>query len=162
MEWNVYICNVNKQKIETYNIFQHWSFREYSQKAAKKYKTKEEFVDQLKRELRYYFWSKSEWELVIEITEYNRIFLNPWVGCRKPEKVRIDVTDYTSFDWIGFAEKHTKRQTYGNKAKIDVFDQVDYVWDDFVGYVWDNRKELLKENIETVGYADQSGLAPAT
>lgn len=146
MEWIVYNFNINKQKIETYNIFKHWSFREEVEETTTKYKTKEEFAKQLKRELRYYFWSKAEWELVIEITEDNRIFLNPWVGCREPDKVRIDVTDDTSFDWRGFAEKHTARQIYGNEAKIDVFDQVDYRWEEFVDYCWGNRKELLKED----------------
>ena len=145
MEWNVYCFNINAQKIETYNIFKHYSFLEYVNKAAKNYKTKEEFVKQLKRELQYYFWAKCEWELVIEITEDNRIFLNPWVGCREPEKVRIDITDDTNLDWRSFAEKHIREQIYGGKAKIDVYDQVNYMWDDFVDYVWNNRKELLKE-----------------
>lgn len=144
MKWNVYYYNFNSNKIETYNIFKHGSFNVYTKKAIKKYKTKEEFAEQLKRELFYYFGSKCEWELVVEITEDNRIFLNPWVGCRNPEEVKIDVTDDTSFDWIGFADKHTKQQVYGNKAKIDVYDQIEYVWDDFVDFAWENRKELLK------------------
>lgn len=145
MQWFVYNFNINAQKIETYNIFKHYSFLEYVKKAAKNYKTKEEFVKQLKRELQYYFWSKCEWELIIEITEDNHIFLNPWVGCREPEKVRIDITDDTNLDWRSFAEKHIGEQIYGGKAKIDVYDQVNYMWDDFVDYVWNNRKELLKE-----------------
>lgn len=145
MKWIVYNFNINSQKIEKYNIFDHWSFREYVKKAVKKFKTKEEFTEQLKRELRYYFWSKAEWELVIEIIEDNRIFLKPWVGCRNPEEVKIEMTDDMNFYWKGFAEKHTKQQIYGNKAKIDVYDQVEYRWDEFVEYVWDNRKELLKE-----------------
>lgn len=145
MEWIVYNFNINKQKIETYNIFKHWSFSDYTKKAANKLKTKEEFAEQLKRELMYYFWSRSEWELIIEITEDNRIFLNPWVGCREPEKVRINVTDDTSFDWMGFAKKHTNEQIYGNKAKIDVYDQVMFRWEEFVEYAWENRKELLRK-----------------
>lgn len=148
MKWNVYHFDINAQKIETYNVFRHWMFSEYAKKAAKKLKTKEEFAEQLRRELTYYFWSKCEWELIIEITEDNRIFLNPWVGCREPEKVRIDVTDDTNFDWKSFAKEHTNRQIYGNKAKIDVYDQVTYVWDDFVEYAWQNRKELLKGKYE--------------
>lgn len=144
MEWIVYNFNINAQKIETYDIFKHWSFCEYAKKAAKKLKTKEEFVEQLRRELMYFFWSKAEHELIVEITEDNRIFLNPWVGCKEPEKVRIDVTDDTDFDWKGFAEKHTARQIYGNEAKIDVFDQVEYRWKEFVDYCWNNKKELLK------------------
>lgn len=145
MEWIVYNFNINAQKIETYNIFKHYSFREYVKEAEKKYKTKEEFEKQLKRELHYYFWSKAEHELIIEITEDNRIFLNPWCGCREPEKVRIDVTDNSSFDWKGFAEKHIGQQIYDNKAKIDVSDQVEYVWNDFVEYAWKNKKELLED-----------------
>lgn len=145
MEWNVYNFNMNAQKIETYNIFKHWSFSEYARKAIKKCKTKDEFAKQLKKELMYYFWSRSEYELIIEVTEDNRIFLNPWVGCREPEKVRIDVTDDTSFDWRDFAEKHIEQQIYDNKAKIDVYDQIEYMWEYFVEYAWENRKALLKE-----------------
>lgn len=144
MEWNVYIFNINKQKIEIYNIFKHYSFCEYTKKAAKKYKNKEEFTRQLKMELFYYFCSKCEWELVVEITEDNRILLNPWVGCREPEKVRIDVTDDTSFDWKTFAKEHTNKQIYGNRAKIDAYNQVMFNWEEFAEYVWEHRKELLK------------------
>lgn len=144
MKWDVYHYNINRNKIELFNIFDHWSFREYAKKAVKKYKTKEEFINQLKGELQYYFWSKCEWELVVEITENNRIFLNPWVGCSEPEKVRIDVTDDAAFDWKGFAEKHIEQQRYKNNAKIDVYNQVDYMWNDFVEYTWENRRELSK------------------
>lgn len=148
MEWNVYYYNFNKDKIETYNILKHGSFNVYTKKAIKKYKTKEEFVEQLRRELMYYFWSKSEWELIIEITEDNHVFLIPWCGCRNPEEVKIDVTDDTSFDWRGFADKHIERQIYGNKAKIDVYDQVMFNWELFADYAWDNRKELSKVKYE--------------
>ena len=145
MKWIVYNFNINAQKIETYNIFKHYSFLEYVKKAAKKCNDKYEFAEQLKRELQYYFWAKCEWELIIEITEDNHIFLNPWVGCREPEKVRIDITDDTNLDWRSFADKHTKQQIYGNEAKFDVYDQVAYRWEEFVDYCWSNREELLKE-----------------
>lgn len=147
MKWDVYYFNINKQKIETFNIIDHWSFCEYTKKAAKKLKTKEEFAEQLRRELMYYFWSKCEWELIIEITENNRIFLIPWVGCRNPEEVKIDVTEDENLNWIKFAEEHTAKQIYGNKAKIDVYDQVMFIWDEFLDYMWDNRKEILKYGI---------------
>ena len=144
MEWNVYRYNINRNKIETFNIFDHWSFSDYAKKAAKKYKTKEDFAEQLKRELMYYFWSKSEHELIIESSTDNRIYLKPWVGCRNPEEVKIDVTDETNFDWKSFAEIHTNRQRYGNKAKSDIYEQVMMNWDKFVDYCWNNKKELLK------------------
>ena len=144
MKWDVFYYNINRNKIETFNIFDHWVFCDYSKKAIKKYKTKEEFAEQLKSELQFYFWSKCEWELIIEITEDNRIFLKPWCGCREPEKVKIDVTNDTSFDWRSFAELHTKKQRYGNKAKIDVYEQVMFKWNLFIDYIWLNKKELLK------------------
>lgn len=146
MRWNIYYYNVNANRIEIFNIFDHWSFREYTKKAAEQLKTKEEFVEQLIRELRFYFWSKCEWELIVEITEDNRIFLIPWCGCRNPEDVKIDVTDNLDLDWKSFAEFHTNRQIYRNRAKIDVFDQVMMNWDLFIDYCWKNKSELLKEN----------------
>ena len=56
MKWNVYYYDINHKKISTFNIFDHCSFREYVKKAIKKYKNKEEFDEQLKSELCYYFW----------------------------------------------------------------------------------------------------------
>lgn len=146
MEWNVYYYNINRNKIELFNIFDHWSFCEYAKKAIKKYKTKEEFAEQLKRELQYFFWSKAEYELVVHI-EGNRIFLIPWCGCRNPEEVKIEinpvVTEY-GFNWLEFARLHTERQRYKNKAKIDIYDQVMFNCDKFVDWCWDNKKKLLK------------------
>lgn len=142
MKFMVYYHDFNRDKIDTFNIFNHNRFREDIKKAIKKYKDKDEFSEILKRELRYYFWSKCEWELIIEITKDNRIFLSPWVGSREPEKVKIDVTDDIGFDWKGFAEKHINEQIYDNEAKIDVYDQLMYVWDDVISYIWENRKEL--------------------
>ena len=92
-------------------------------------------------ELRYYFWCKCEWELIIEITEDSHIFLSPWCGCRDPENVKINVTDDSTLDWKTFADKHIIRQII-NKAKIDIYDQVMINWDKFVEYVWENRNGL--------------------
>lgn len=142
MKFMVYYHDFNRDKIDTFDIFNHNGFREDIKKALKKYKDKDLFSEILKREFRYYFWSKCEWELIVEITKDNRIFLSPWCGSRDPEKVKIDVTDNTDFDWKGFAEKHINEQIYDNEAKIDVFDQLMYVWDDIVSYIWENRKEL--------------------
>ena len=105
MQWNVFFHNYNTNEIEPYNIFKHSCFRHEVKQLIKKYKDKDEFIDQLKRELAYYFWSKCEWEVII----------SPWVGRKEP-----------------------------CKEKIDVYDQVMLNWDIFANYVWDNKKELLK------------------
>lgn len=82
MEWNVYIYNINKRKIEKFNVFEHYSFVKYVKKYLNDCKTKEEFAEHLESELRFYFWSKAEWEVLV----------SPWVGGdREKDTVKIDV-----------------------------------------------------------------------
>lgn len=153
LKWNVYRFNFNSQKIETYNVLSGKYFLEEIKKIMVKHRDKDrsEFSEALRREMMYHFWSRCEWELIIEITEDNRIFLIPWAGCREPDKVKIDVTDDTSFDWRGFAEKHINQQIYKTKAKIDVYDQLNYRWEEFVDYVLNSgiyrprKKKIDKE-----------------
>lgn len=100
LQWNVYRFNINKQKIEEFNIFDHYTFKEYVKEALIKHEnSKEEFTKQLKSELRYYFWSKAEYEIIITC----------WVGGDR-EKVneKIDIYDQVMLNWDRF---------------------VDYVWD---------------------------------
>ena len=137
LKWLVYRYNFNARKIETYNVLSGKFFLEEIKKIMKKCRDKdrEEFSKALEREMRYHFWGRCEWELIIEITEGNRIFLIPWAGCSEPDEVKIDVTDDTSFDWRGFAEQHIAQQRYKTKAKIDVFDQLNYRWEEYIDYV---------------------------
>lgn len=140
MEWKVWYYNINQKEIVQYDIFAHSSFNKYFKKAFKKCKTKEEFADALRGELRYYYWSKAEWEIILERDEEGNISLVPWCGCSDPEQARLHVTNDDVFDWAGFAELHINRQIYHNCAKIDIFDQIDYVWDEFVNYCWSFKK----------------------
>lgn len=71
--WNVYIYNINLQKIEVYNIFNHGNFKKDVALALRMTENKEEFAQALQKELHYYFWSKCEWE--IEIVD--------WLGHQK-------------------------------------------------------------------------------
>ena len=133
--WIVKNFDCNAQKIKDYDILKYQE--DDIKKLKKKYTTKEEFAEALRRECMYRFWSKAEWELIIECTEDSRVILRPWCGCYNPDEVKIDVTDDTSFDWQGFAAKHIRKQIFKNKAKIDVWDQIEYRWDEFVEYVWE-------------------------
>ena len=94
MKWNVYIYDINQQKMADFNIFDHGSFVEYVKKAIKKFKNKEVFASQLKTELAYYFWSKSEWEIII----------SPWCGNKKPCDVKIDVFDQVMMNFDIFVD----------------------------------------------------------
>ena len=126
---------------------------EYREKQIKQLKkrcsTKEEFAEAMRRELQWQYWSRCEYEVIIEIDDNNRIWLKPWVGCSDPEKVKIDVTDDGSFDWRGFATKHIDSQIYKTHAKIDVWDQIEYRWDEFIDYVWNYRHKYQRiKNME--------------
>lgn len=138
MEWYVYKYDINKDKIKKFNVFDYWVFNIDVVEGLKKCKTKNEFSKSIKSKAMYYFWSKSEHELIATLTEDNRVLLTPWCGCRNPDKATIDVTD-DSFDWKGFVKKHIGKQVFKNEVKIDIYDQLNYVWKDFVDYVWSCR-----------------------
>lgn len=95
MEWNVYYYNINKKKIESFNIFDYWIFKEDVQKAVSKLKNKEDLEKQLRRELFYYFGSKAEWEII----------LTPWCGGdRERDAIKVDVHDQVMLNWDKFVE----------------------------------------------------------
>lgn len=135
LQWYVYRYNINADKIEPFNIFCHWKLCEDLEKSRKKYKTRDKFVEQLRRELKYYFWSRSEYELIVQFTKDDHVYLTPWCGCRKPEEAQIEVTNELGIDWQLFAASHVIKQTYGNKAKIDIYEQVMCNWNEFCNYV---------------------------
>lgn len=94
MEWYVYYYDINHGNIVTYNIFDHGRFGEDFNKLISDYNiTKEEFANKLDIMLRYYFWSKGQWET----------FLKPWFGDSKVEK-KIDVYDQIKLNWDNFLE----------------------------------------------------------
>ena len=95
MKWYVYYYNINKRKIDIFNIFEHGSFCEYIKYHAQICKTKEDFIERLKSELLYYFWSKAEWEVIIA----------PWCGGdREKDSVKVDVYDQIMNNFEVFAD----------------------------------------------------------
>lgn len=103
MIWHVYRENINTRRIEIYNIFDHASFKKDVEEAYATCKTKDEFVEQLRKSLMYYFWSKCEWEVVI--TDWPT-HIDSDYHLHTAEK--IDVYDQVKLNWSVF---------------------VDYVWD---------------------------------
>ena len=94
MEWNVYFHDFNKNKIVTYNIFKHCKFNEEVKKLIKGNYSKGEFIERLKRELMYFFWSKCEYE----------IFISPCI-CRTIEnEVKVDIYNQIMLNFDKFIE----------------------------------------------------------
>lgn len=144
MEWKVKNYNTNRDKIEDYDVLKY--FENFLRELKKKKKTQEEFAEEIRGELKYRYWSKSEYELIVELRENDRIILLPWCGCRDTEAVAIDVTDDESFDWKGFSDKHIEKQIYKNKAKIDIWDQIEYRFDEFVLCCWNEIHKTRNTN----------------
>ena len=89
MEWNVYYYNINKRCIEPYNILDHSSFYNdltYNYKLFKE--DKDTFKEYVRRDLQYYFWSKCEYEIVID----------SWPPCNIDKKVDIYSQVMLNFD----------------------------------------------------------------
>ena len=143
MGWICQHFDCNAQVIKNYDVLK---YRERAIKQMKKKSnTKEEFASLLKREMMYYYWSKCEWELIMHPTDDGRIILSPWVGCREPEKVSVDVTDREDFDWKGFARYHCNRL-----VKIDIYDQLEYRWNEFVDYCWNYRHKWQRRKKDEI------------
>ena len=44
------------------------------------------------------------------------------------------------------AKEHINKQIYENKAKIDVFDQLEWKWNEFIDYCWYTRLKYERNN----------------
>ena len=101
LEWNVYVSHFNSGQIKPYNIFDHGFFLRDLQKAAEKVhvredipEEKEAFLETLKRDLMYWYWSKCEWEIII----------SHWVGRTDAKDIKVDVYDQVMLNWDIFCE----------------------------------------------------------
>lgn len=101
MEWNVYYHDSNAKKIIQWNIFKHGSFRKEVYDLLKSDLNKEDFIEQLRKSLMYYFWSKSEYQVLIL----------PWVG--EANDIKIDIYDQVMMNLDKFSE-----YVWLNKDKI--------------------------------------------
>lgn len=118
MTWNVYIGNMNSGNIEVYNIFQHGGFLDDVKTIYKKHKNEYDiFCEKVKRSLGYYFWSKCEWEVVVD----------HWPPSDKKDRYKprkIDVYNQVMLNW-------------------DVF--INYVWEmTHARKITKNKKEMEK------------------
>lgn len=93
-KWIALHHNINGNRIEQFNILSHGGVRKDIVKATKKCKTKELFAEELRSSLMRYYWSKSEWEIII----------GPWCGGRDTKEIKIDVFDQIMYNWEIFLD----------------------------------------------------------
>lgn len=94
MEWNVYYYDINKNQITTFNIFRHGRFREDVQDYLRTYATKTEFAERVERSLSYFFWCKSEYEILIRA----------WCGGSGKEEIKVDIYSQVMLNFDRFID----------------------------------------------------------
>lgn len=95
MQWNVIIEDFNRRKIITYNIFSHGSFmNDLWDVYQTNGENKELFLDKVRSLLRYYFWSKCEWEVIV----------SAWPPSEMVQEQKLDVFDQIDMNWERFGE----------------------------------------------------------
>lgn len=131
MIWNVYRENFNNNSIIKYNIFNHNGFAKEINELLKENTTKDEFAEQLKWSLRYYFWGKSEYEVVI----------TSWVTYIDREELNRINNEYEEYNdkWGYYPYKINISPDVSKK--VDIYSQVMLNWEQFVDYVWSNKDE---------------------
>ena len=92
--WNVYYHSINSREIKIHNVFDHYRFYEDVKKAYDHCKAKEEFAESVINSLRYYYWCKAEWEVLI----------SPYVGGAIDEGIRVDISDQVINNWDIFID----------------------------------------------------------
>ena len=130
--WIVMNYNCNANRIEQYDVLKNRVDR--MKKLKKTAKNKDEFSSLLEREMMWQYWSRSDYELILEKCNHE-LWLKPWCGCHNPEEVKIDVTNDTF--WKEFAKQHDS--WWDNETKIDIYDQLKFKWSEFVDYCWNTR-----------------------
>ena len=129
----VYIENLNKRKIERYNILNDGIIEKILSRVNKT-TDKESFAEAVKQILMYHYWARSEWEIV----------LTDWPShISKEELSRLNTEQEAHFKKYGaYPYRYTVNPTVAEK--IDVYDQVMLNWNIFIDYVWENLKGVLK------------------
>lgn len=135
LSWIVKNYEINSNVIKDYDVLKYRE--EFIKKLKKKNPDKESFAKAIRSEMMYHYWSRTEYELIMKATENGNLILSPWIGHRNSEEAEIDVTDNADFDWNGFAEKIYKKKGHNGEVKIDIWDQIEYRFDDFVDYCWE-------------------------
>lgn len=129
MIWNVFYHDFNGRKIKVWNVFNHGSFcRDVEEELLRDdsvYKTYEEFSERLRRVSQYYFWSRSEYEVV----------LTSWTS-------RIDNKELDRLNKRREEYPHHLSHSVNLEVgeKVDIHDQLELNWDAFAKYVWSFKK----------------------
>lgn len=126
MVWNVYREDFNRRVIIKYNIFNHGGLTQDVNKLLKADVSKDEFANQLKRSLMWWFRSRTEYEVLITSWPV-------YIDKTELDKLNTEYEEYNN-KWSHYPYKINVAPDVGKK--VSVYDQVMMNWDQFVEYVW--------------------------
>ena len=136
LTWNVFKEDWNGKEIKTFNVFQHQSYKEEIERLlemARMGLNKGNFEKEVRRYTQYYFWSKSEYEIVL--TSWP-----PHIDADK-ELTRLNQEKEATIA-KGWTPKYLDvRPVIANK--IDIYEQLQLNWEHYINYLW-----RMKDNAE--------------
>lgn len=94
MAWNVWRYNINSGLMEMWNIFEHYNFNKDVVRDLRDFNNKEEFSRHLQSNLMYYFWGKSEYEII----------LSPCCQSPNNKEKKIDIYMQIMANWARFVD----------------------------------------------------------
>ena len=143
--WVVCIHDFNADRVKPYDVLAHRE--DLIKKLKKKHTTIEDFIEAFDRDLRWQYWSRCEYEMILYV-ENDRVYLEPWVG--KFKDGRVDITDDKTLDWKAFAEKMLKEQGWKDRennrlyVKFDIYDQLKFRFDELIEFVWNYKHKYQR------------------
>jgi hypothetical protein len=129
LAYYVYIENINKRKIEKYNVLNAGIVKEIKER-TKDVTEKELSAEVVKHILMYHYWSRCEWEIIVTDWPTN-------ISLEELDRLNAEVEKY---------KKDYNRMPYmltinlATEEKIDVYSQILLNWDIFINYLWENLK----------------------
>lgn len=96
MKWEVFRYDINQRKIVHWDIFEHYSFINdcmviYNELCSMKIDFLE-FQKRVESKARWYFWCKSEHEILIR----------GWCGAKGDEEIKVDIFEQLKLNWEAF------------------------------------------------------------
>lgn len=125
LQYFVYVENFNKNKIEKYNVLSDAIVEEILDNAVEN-PTKENFAKATEQVFKYYFWARSEWEVIV--TDWP-----PHVGISEVNRLVNEVDKYTA---VMGKEPYLLMTKLNVAEKIDVYDQLKLNWNILIDYMY--------------------------
>lgn len=130
LQYFVYVEDSNRREIKKYNVLNATIITEIETK-LKNLKgllvSKAEFEKVVDSVLLYYYWCKSEWEVII--TDWP-----PHIEVKELDRLVDDVkTHRETYNTLPYAVTPNLRTA----EKVSVYDQIKLNWDIFINYLWE-------------------------